>query len=503
MISYLELRESVESEEREEASILANPREVGFSQQLQQHQLRAPSPPPGLAFTPPESPTRPAVILNRFGFDQSAIRDFHAPLIQRVARFVAAIAGSPCVVREIRIVGYADSADVNVGERRALAVQHALQPAIERLWPDLNKRIRYTTVNAGARPISNNRAAAARPLNGRVEVCFSFGSSAVPVRYPALAWHPGLKKHTWSMVSSVPEIPQGEAVSEGSVTPAVAPATTTRALGSSLRATSPDGYFEVPSTRNAPHSCICWIESNFANLGMGTTAETGVFISPRHILTAGHSLFSRKITSEQHRTMPDGLMVNNVPTKAVSVRIVPGRNGNAIQPFGSVEIARESLLRSSRPWIASVATNAEFDFGLITLDARLASNPGFWGGQGYRIGSLSDQVLQNAVVHTAGYPADKCPPISTTSSIPSIGANKGKYQWSTIGVISKVGPRTFTHDMPIAAGQSGSPIWTEEQGDRVLIGIASTTQLAVRFTAAVLAQFRAWMNQDGVSKLSF
>ena len=500
----LALLEGVESEEREEADVLAALRRAKVSAEpkaKREPAISAVAP----ASVPPapshSSSSRPAVILKGFERNQSAPRDFHLPLIRRVADFVVANTANLQVVRGIRIVGHADGAansqvGPQLGERRALAVLHALTPEIEGRWPGLNERIDYSTASAGGvQRLSNDPSSAARALNRRVEIFLSFGPPTVQVEYPALAWQPQPRKSSWSMLSVAPAAAHPN---EQSASPAI-PGGQGRQLGDHLRAAFPDGYLKAASTTDPPHRWICWLQIDFGDAGAPLTAETGLLIGPRHVLTTGHSLFTQEIDASDSRQVPAGVAIIKVPRKVVAVRVIPGRNGETILPFGSARVATASSLRNNPQWAASLATNHEFDYGLVTIEAPFSTDPGFWGGAGYRIGALSDQALQNAVVHTAGYAAREHPPASPKNLNGDADPNTNESQRSTIGVVSSVAPRTFQHDMPTEKMQIGSPVWTEDRGDRVLVGTCSGgANRALRITADMLNQIRAWMKQDGV-----
>jgi outer membrane protein OmpA-like peptidoglycan-associated protein len=505
----LALREAAESEERGEAALLASLHDAKVSAESQIETEEAIPASVSASVSPPlaaaDSPSGPAVILKGFGRNQSTPQDFHLALVRRVARFVVAYAGDPSVVRGIRIVGHADRSAASqsgpvLGERRALAVLHALQPEIERLWPGLIERIEFTTMSVGApRSVSDDRSPDARALNRRVEVFLSFGPPAVAVEYPALALQPRPKKSSWSVFRTAPVVPHAKAQPPGPSAPAALPASGPRPLGDHLRAALPGGYLRVAPTADPPHRWICSLRADWEHAEAFPFAETGVLMSPRHVLTTGHFLLTQEINKSQSEKAASRFAIARMPRKTVAVRVIPGGIGESSQPFDAARVARAASHRTNQQWVASLATNHEFDYGLITLDAPFAANPGFWGGAGYRIGTLSDHALQNAVVHTAGYSAGECPRALAATLTRDAGANDSQSQWSTIGVVSSVAPRTFQHDMPTSKLQVGSPIWTDDHLNRVLVGICSASdRQALRITADMLKQIRAWVKQDGI-----
>lgn len=223
---------------------------------------------------------------------------------------------------------------------------------------------------------------------------------------------------------------------------------------------------------------------------------TGLLISPRHILTAAECLFTRSRMHPVSQLKANGLVSELSPIKAVSILVALGRDGDTVEPLSGASVVDSRLLRINERWEASRATNADFNFGLITLEGPITSNQGFWGGAGNRIVPLIDVELQNAIIHTAAYPAHKYPPISAGGPA-CTDKSKGRTQWSTMGNISEVATHTFTHDMPMASGRSGAPIWIERGEDRILVGISTIGQQAVRITSDLLGQLREWMAKDG------
>jgi V8-like Glu-specific endopeptidase len=192
-----------------------------------------------------------------------------------------------------------------------------------------------------------------------------------------------------------------------------------------------------------------------------------------------------------------GAVTEFLPINPHSVLVIPPRlesDGNGA--MANVFVKDAKFLRISDRWGASRATNASFNFGLITLEKPLTPNRGFWGTGKNRIAPLIDAELQDAVVHTIRYTdrGDFQPSVETRH----FQENKNKTQWSAIGHISCVEKYTLSHDMPAFSGQAGAPIWIEQGEDRMLVGIATVGHQAVRITFDLLLQLREWMGRDGV-----
>ena len=324
-------------------------------------------------------------------------------------------------------------------------------------------------------------------MNRRVEVFLSLNPARIPLRYAVIQRSASLD-YAWSQASSVAGIEREQQV-----------------IQNELRPRAADRLVQFSSCTEPPHTWICFLQMHFGwDPGLPSVVGqrivitgTGLLISPRHILTAGECLLARSRMHPVSRLAANGVVRELSAIKAASVIVTVGRDGETVESLGSASVVDSRLLRINERWEASRATNADFNFGLLTLDKPMISNPGFWGGAGNRIFPLIDAELENAVIHTAGYPAQKRPPLSAGSPA-STGKSKDKFQWSTTGRISEVATHTFTHDMPTLNEWSGAPIWIERGEDRILAGISTAGQQAVRITLGVLEQLREWIAKDGI-----
>jgi hypothetical protein len=117
-------------------------------------------------------------ILDRFQFDRPSLQPFHIPVIERIARVVVASWSTTRPIRNIELVGHADSRgsasyNVALGGRRAGAVRDRLAAAIGRLRPSLTRQIRFAVRSMGAtRPIAPRTTSEGQARNRRVEVFF-------------------------------------------------------------------------------------------------------------------------------------------------------------------------------------------------------------------------------------------------------------------------------------------------------------------------------------------
>jgi len=286
-----------------------------------------------------------------------------------------------------------------------------------------------------------------------------------------------------------------------------------------------DDRILVPDTTAVPFRFICCVESIFTNPGGAPIRlrGSGTLISDRHVLTAAHLVLAH-LPQLGGRVRPASIMVS------------PGRNGTRM-PFGASATVIDAARPRIRPeWLA--ASNAQFDFALLTLQRHLGAPSrglGFWGhnplGGDTRIRPIALNRLQNRTVNLSGYPIDKClirprgrPATQAelnacnngvTGPIGFFNNRRGTTQWRSLGHIVDTSPATeplsITFDLDAADGHSGGPVWLNWEGFRNLVAVntggfpdpAALTNIianmGVRITPAVVTQLRAWMRLDNVS----
>lgn len=273
-----------------------------------------------------------------------------------------------------------------------------------------------------------------------------------------------------------------------------------------------DERVQRTNTSIHPYRFICHLELYFPdpdNSGNNILyGGTGVLISPNHVLTAGHCLFSR-IKGSRGSSASLGVR---------KVRVIAGRRNQSDSSLGASWI---STWRTHSQWRQN--QSYQFDYGLVTLRTSLGSaRPGilrglplgFWGSQQSGAGtSLTPRLrsgLLQKTVNISGYPGDK--PWGT--------------QWFSsarvVNVNPRAGSRLVYYHLDTCGGHSGSPVWIRYGQHRYLVAIHTgpcitisannecspvsgspcfpggqrySSNRGVLFTNEVLTQIRGWISK--------
>jgi len=214
----------------------------------------------------------------------------------------------------------------------------------------------------------------------------------------------------------------------------------------------PDNRTRINPTTSYPWRAICAlkIRSRTGKNYIGT----GWFISPRTVMTAGHCVF-----------------LHDEGGWAQHIEVIPGRN-DASSPYGS---AVSSSFRSVTGWTSS--RNRDFDYGCIILptNKRLGATTGFFG-----FANRNDATLLSKTLNLSGYPGDK----------------GGNQQWFHALPPKSLTARTIVYNIDTFGGQSGSPVWYLESGNRYAVGVhtngASSGNSATRIVTDVYNNMLSW-----------
>ncbi len=220
----------------------------------------------------------------------------------------------------------------------------------------------------------------------------------------------------------------------------------------------PDDRVKITNTAIYPWraNCSLLITARDNSMWIGT----GWFNGPHTVITAGHCVFIK------------GSGVPGRDGWVKSIRVMPGRNGNAL-PYGAVT---SSNLRSVLGWTRDGDQN--YDYGAIILSTNLGNTTGWFG-----FGVYSDGDLTNSIGNLSGYPGDK--PAGT--------------QWYHARKIVSVGARKVYYDIDTFGGQSGSAVYRIINGGRYAVAIHAygvgggvTLNSGTRITTPVFNNLLAW-----------
>jgi V8-like Glu-specific endopeptidase len=222
------------------------------------------------------------------------------------------------------------------------------------------------------------------------------------------------------------------------------------------------------------YRAVVEVQATFPN---GKSVEgTGALINGDHVLTAGHVIYSAA----------DG-------GYATSVKVTPEQYGERA-PFG---VAFGTFERVDPSWINFSKTNPGgtsqnvADIGLVTLNRAIGYTTG-WFTPAY---NNNNAFFANAPFLTAGYPA------LNGAGNAQMYVENGR----VMGASGTNGIAFHQSSLPVAAGQSGSPLWqTTARGGALLYGVvtgangfaASNIAFASRITQAVDNELMAWERVD-------
>lgn len=209
-----------------------------------------------------------------------------------------------------------------------------------------------------------------------------------------------------------------------------------------------DGRTKVDAEICKPYSRICYLEMVWAD---GYRARgTGWLYARDRVATAGHCVYDK-----EHGGW------------AATILVQPGRYQD-YAPFGETWSLQ---MQTSQKWIDN--EDSEYDYAFLRLRDPVGDVSGFFG-YGAGLGSVGTKV------NIAGYPGDK----NTGSS---------RNQWQMRGRITLVTARNLYYLIDTAEGQSGAPIYNE---NNTVIGIHTTggtiSNYGTRLTNAMVQVMRTW-----------
>lgn len=183
-----------------------------------------------------------------------------------------------------------------------------------------------------------------------------------------------------------------------------------------------------------------------------TYIGTGFLVGPGTVITAGHCVYFH-----EEGGWPE------------YIDVIPGRNGS-LKTYGTI---RAKTFRSVTGWTKD--KNRNTDYGAIILNTKIGNTVGYFG-YAYK----NDAFIKSKDLNLSGYPGDK----------------GGTTQWYHHKLTKSVNSRVITYDIDTMGGQSGSPVWYIENGNRFVIGIhttgSSSGNSATRIIKSVFDNIKNW-----------
>lgn len=214
---------------------------------------------------------------------------------------------------------------------------------------------------------------------------------------------------------------------------------------SALRAQYPTQLDTVENTFQAPYDNIVYLHISRDRLfGDTWNQSTGFFIAPNIILTAAHNIYSSSTSAVQE------VEISRAKYYAANGGFSVIRGGNACKQQIRTHPSYRFAMRASKRIL--------YDFGIIILnEAQMAE----LNSQSLKPFSVdpSFTLKSGDILNVAGYPAN-----------PDDGYH-GDFMTFQQDRCGAVFPATFNHKLTTSTGNSGSPVWVERDGRRIVVGI--------------------------------
>lgn len=189
--------------------------------------------------------------------------------------------------------------------------------------------------------------------------------------------------------------------------------------------------------------------------------SSGAIIDDFHVLTCGHCVY-----------------VHDEGGWAAEVIVIPGKDGS-YEPYGR---AHATNLRSFTGWTDFEL--AEHDMALITLDRSIGNLTGWMGMQT----DVQSSSIYTGTLNLAGYPGE-------------LDSGLSMYFDSDTGDRASLYNHWYWMDM--TSGQSGSPVWREDAGNRYILSINAyefvgglDANMGTRLNTNKFNQINSWLAAD-------
>jgi glutamyl endopeptidase len=201
----------------------------------------------------------------------------------------------------------------------------------------------------------------------------------------------------------------------------------------------------IKDTVMAPYRNVCQLE---VLRGRNRWfSSTGFFISPNVVLTAAHNVFSTPLS------------------RVNAVTITPGRNKEEI-PFGGIDLYGANCQSAIECFSqyrmgARPVVRKQFDVAVIVLKPDAIGSLVNWTYHSDFELAMSVNLMNEESLHIAGYPAygELNPSFDGTVPVYDVAGSRG------------IDRNYIFHDLDTETGNSGSPVWVERNGKRIVVGV--------------------------------
>ncbi|MCW3071585.1 MAG: hypothetical protein JWO44_1475 [Bacteroidetes bacterium] len=222
----------------------------------------------------------------------------------------------------------------------------------------------------------------------------------------------------------------------------------------------------ITNTNVEPFSHICYQQISRKKIFRSSNyMSTGFLIRRNIILTAGHNIYSNAFST-----------VSNI-------KIFPGRYKETYT-YDVIEIPGTELCQASirvHPNYSFTKNNKiDYDFGIIIIPEAILKNTKNWPtAASFELDKLYT-LEPGHEIHVAGFPASH--------------GYDGSLMTAQQQACGNVNEKTFSHEFDTQTGNSGSPVWVEINGKRIVVGVHTFAEAATKLTLENIDHITKWIN---------